>query len=216
MEEDHLLRVRRAIMRLKLKANGESVTVRFNDGPADEMAQHAVAFSRTKMAGPTGVRVERIDGGMLLWRDDSLAGSRFAPIDRLEVGESHVFRVAPTEHLSVRTNVSQRAKASGKRFSCNVVDEGMRVTRVALDAPITRGRPPGAAASRVDLEPLNQYACITFRGPKIEAVRNAASMQARTRGWDITTRVNRDGSITVYRLDNLTKAPEPQQLEAAT
>lgn len=209
MSDDPLLRVRQACMRLTQKTNGESVKVLLKAGSADAMAEHAVSFGRKRKMG---VRVERQADSLLLVRDDGLLASKYAVVDDLEVGASHVFEVDSTQHLAVRTNVSQRGRVQGKRFSCNVVPEGLKVTRIALDAPVTRGRPRVAGSALAwDLGPLERLLWIDLEPTphQVSAVRHAINRAQIQHGWLLTTRFV-GGRMRVYRLDHPAEGPAPQ------
>lgn len=207
MSEDHMLRVRRAIMRLAEKGDGHGVTVEFRGGPADGMAEHAVAFGRKKRLG---VRVERTEQAMSLLRDDNLLASKYAAIDKLEVGQSHTFVALKDQQMSVRANVSQRGRSQGKRYACSVVPDGIKVTRIALDAPVTRGRPRVASNSREwDLGPLEQRLWVDLEPTphQVSAVRHVIHRTQIERGWILTTRfVN--GRLRVHRLDHPADGPQ--------
>lgn len=203
LSDDTLLRVRRAIMRLVERGNGHVVRFLLNSARPEPAHEEAVAFARKKRIG---IRVTTDADSLVITRDDAYIGGKYGPVDDLAVDQSYVFEVAPRQHQGIRVNVSARTRQTGKRYTCRVVPGGIEVTRIAEDAPRLCGRKPGAV--KYDLDPLLEHGRVSFSATaKIVAVRLAAAATARAHGWDLYTRWNDDGTITVFRLDHLREAP---------
>lgn len=206
--DNPMLRVKRAVRRLSQKAQGESVTVQFRTGEPAAMAVHAVAFGRNRKVG---VRVTRTHEAMTLTRDDQVLVSKYAPLDRLEVGQAHTFTGSFAELHAVRNAATVRAKKLGRRFTCALTDAGMQVTRLADDAPMVRGRPAGSgstAPARWDLSALEHRLWIELEpaAHQVSSVRQAITSTQIERGWELVSRI-KDGKIRIYRLDHPAEGP---------
>jgi hypothetical protein len=201
MDQDTLLRVRRAVMALTAKENGQSVLIRCDTSAAQQISAEVHRFARSR---DLGVALADEDAGVRVTRDDSRKGapaSRYAPMDGLEVGDSHVFEVPLEDHYKVRQAASTRMKTSaGKKFRCEREGNGIRVTRLPDDATISAGRP---RRHSINLAALDTHQAVAFAGYDMHsAVRTAASQWAYRHNWVLHTRIVGD-TITVYRLDNL-------------
>lgn len=206
MVEDDILRVRRAVMRLTERADGESVTITCGPSVVQQFTTEVLRFARIRKIGVAcatvalGLQVTRCDANA------TVAGGRFAAMNSLAVGASHTFDIPPADHHKVRVAASVRGRTSDARFSCERVGDAIKVTRIPLDQERTFGRPRRRS---IDLSPLNACNALAFEGLDcFNAVRNAAVAAQRRQGWDLHCKAPRGGTtITVYRLDNLEVKP---------
>lgn len=199
MSLDHVMRVRRAVMRLLEKKNGESVRLRLDGATADVLTREAVAFGKSRKVG---VRVEPSGDTLVLLRDDSELAGKFAFLNRLEVGETHLLQAPQSQHRSIRVNVSLRGKGIGRTFSCHAEGDSIAITRVNEEAASTVRK-----RQSYDLSALERQPWLDLDVPtnKMDGARQAVRAAKFTKGWDLTTRLVRLGGgrpvLRVYRID---------------
>lgn len=210
LDLDNQLRIRRAILRLGQKADGGTVSLMLNEGDPDPLAEYAVAFGRSRKVG---VRIEKTTLSLQLIRDDRVLASKYAVIDTLEIGQVHTFALHQRDHDRVRMAVSKRGQDGSKRFTCNVVEGGLQVTRIELDAPLTRGRPRGSG-KQWNLAPLAHLFWVDLEATPLQlsAARQAVSTFQRSMGWMLHARIV-GGKLRVWRLDHQAEGPAPFELE---
>lgn len=207
MSDEHLLRVRRAVMRLGEKAEGEMVGVRLNGGPAGQMAEHAVSFGRKKAVG---IRVTSGVETLTLTRDSTVLESRFSVLDKLEVGAKHHFDVQLPEVRAIRVGASARGQATGRRYSCTLDPErgGVTVTRLSADEPARRGRARSSDLGRWGLDRLDRLYWVDLEATatQLSSARQAIAMAQYKHGWMLTSKIV-GGKLRVWRLDHPAEGP---------
>lgn len=213
MSVNHL-EIRRSIVRLAI---GQSVTI--STTPETHAAAERLALSFGK-AKKIPLAVQGVKGGLVITRTEPVeAVSLYPEIDRLEVGESHVFPYPPAFHTRVRVAASFRNRKGKVRLACTREGDQIRVTRLPMTAEETATSGPIKAQGRQSkyrLEQLDQVRELLF--PDCDAyhqqrIRQAASMKAKQRGWTVRCRLQDDGSMLVYRTD--AGAPLDAQAQAA-
>lgn len=185
-------------MRLGQKPEGGTVSVQYKTGDPATMATHAVAFGRNRRIG---VRVTRGPDAMTLTRDASALESKYAPVDRLEVGEEYFMAAEPGQIPAIRSRLTIRGQTLNRHFRCNVAPGGVKITRLPDDATgATQAR--SRARETYDLSPLEHQLWVEFKveAYQVNTVRAAIKRAEALHGWELHSRV-RDSHIRVYRLD---------------
>ena len=188
------LELRRRIVRLAVA--GDALTFA---GDFALIKAEAQQFCRAKRIP---VRIEPSEDGAIITRleADQLGSDRYPAFGKLQPGESELINVSPQEHQRVRVYASHFGRKTGVIFRCTKTDEGILVTRI--DGTAAAQQP--ARASKYDLDRLATQREIRFDLERAQhhKLRIACSTKARTTGWSIRCRVQDDGSMLVYRVDD--------------
>lgn len=196
------LDLRRRIVRLSVP--GDSVNF---VGDFALIKSEAQQFCRAKHIP---VRIEPSKDGAIITRVDAdqVGSDRYPAFGKLQPGESELISVSPKEHQRVRVYASHFGRKTGAIFRCTKAGEGILVTRI--DGTAAAQQP--ARASKYDLDRLATQREIRFDIERAEhhKLRIACSTKARTTGWSIRCRLQDDGSMLVYRVDD---APTTQAAE---
>lgn len=207
------LEIRRRIVRLTI---GQSATIDTAPDTHAAVERCALAFGKAKKI-PLVVRSVK-DGLVVTRVEPSEKVSLYPEIDRLEVGQSHVFPLPPGMHQRVRMAATSRNRTGKMRLTCAREGDQIRVTRLPvtedeaqtcgpIQAPATRSK---YALERLSTEPM-----LTFHlNPSDhQRLRMAATAKGKQTGWKIRCRLQDDGSMLVYRVDP--GSPRAEATEAA-
>lgn len=134
--------------------------------------------------------------------------SRYAEIDALKIGQSHTYNLPPSQHRRVRLACNNRARSGDFAYRCNVVLDGIMVTRLPattaeqLDGSIIPT--PPKRPSKWGLERLETEGLLTFNNispTEIIRLRLSCSQKATITGWKIRCTVKNQNTAHVYRYD---------------
>lgn len=211
MKNDHLLAVRRAIITL---AMGEHTEIIIDGVPPADVRAEAEAFARSRKlpcefaTTASGVSVTRVI--------KAPRGSTYPDLDKLAVGQSHLFELPPAMHQRVRAQAANRSRAGAVRLACLREGDAIRVTRLPIGDAEAKACGPIVARARAtiyDLERLSTGQKLTFNVPRAEQskLRVAVHRQTVKTGWTIRCRLQDDGSMLVYRTDVPAAATAPAQ-----
>lgn len=207
------LSIRRAIMRM---AVGSTIVLRVRPGAEYAAEICAKTFGRSRKiplstsVEPGAVAIKRLDG--------TTNPSIYPEIDALKVGESHVFALPPAMHPRIRAAATARNRTGKVRLACTGDIEHIRVTRLPLTpeehaqcGPIEIERTRGKYELRRLLTP---GAKVRYEIPVADhySLRNTVSRFATVNGIRVRCRLQDDGSMLVYRVD---EAPQAQTSEDA-
>lgn len=138
MLTEQQIEIRRAI--LNRLAIGKTVTVATRGTPPEVVIKFANRVAklngRALVCEPLGDRVQltEVDPESLRrppGRPRLEPHQQKYPIGGLEIGESVLIDLAPTEHGKIRKSVSYRARANNWKMSCTKEGDAIRVTRTA-------------------------------------------------------------------------------------
>lgn len=230
MKNEDEMRMRRAVMAVRDRADGEAVTFKWPEGEQpDAVASALKAYARVKKIG---LRTESTQLGLRVIRDSQASmgpqlgrpvSARFVEVVALETGQEVIVKCEPTAYAGVRAAVAALGSRRGITFSCNIVEGGMMVSRPDPNAPprprSLGGRP--RTAMLYDMSALDRLLWADF---EVEA-RQAHQVRACVRraidetGWDLMCRViakagDRE-TLRVHRLDHPAAGPSAAKLSDA-
>lgn len=206
------MEIRRSIVRMTI---GSFVEISVPVGQEPAAAACAVAFGRSKKIE---IMVTQSHGSIAIVRvEPEEKPNIYRDLDILKVGESHLFPFPPRWHMRVRNAAAARNRTGRVLFSCSKEGHQIRVTRMPLTdeeaalvtTPLKRhGDTSKYALSRL----LTPGASVVFDLPRAEhyALRNSVSRYATVNSLRLRCRLQDDGSMLVYRVDD---APTTQAAE---
>lgn len=193
--------VRKAIVALQI---GQSTSLTVAGFTPDQVAKVA---HKTAVARSTPITTSIDNGSLVVTRVDNWpVKSGYPEIDKLAVGESHLFALPPRMHQRIRQMASFRNKQANVRLSCLTEADGIRVVRLPLTEDEKTSCVPFLAAPKASKWPMEglergERLVFTVTPPEQHKLRLAATYKARTMGWTIRCRLQDDGSMLVYRTD---------------
>lgn len=194
------LRIRRAVMHA---SQGKTAKLVLDGADLRHVLTYTKDFARSRL-----LQVSLTEDGphLIIKVTGKLASSaKYGEVDALEIGQSHLFEVDPTEHQLIRSSMAYRTNKSGRRFSCVAEDGGLRVTRLPGNDAERSQHPylagTGRRPSKYGLERLLTESSIVLNVPKAEheRVRVAAYRAGVLSGVTLTCRAQDDGSILVAK-----------------
>lgn len=209
------IEIRRQILKTTI---GSAVIIQTPRGTESAAEACALAFGRAKKIP----MIVSIGVGEIVVRrtltDEK--PSIYPEIDALEVGESHLFPFPPPMHQRVRNAASSRNQDGKVRYACTREGDQIRVTRLPItDAEMQKCGPIEISGSTKDggryrLGRLHQPgARLSFDIPRSEhmSLRNLVSRYAIRHNLKVRCRVQDDGSMLVYRIDDQAPQAQPEQ-----
>jgi len=182
----------------------------------DEKAKSAaVRFSRAK---GLPILVMEQQPGRLTFKRVTIEESKtvkYPEMDTLQIGQSHVFKVARPLHARVRMAASVRNRRGMVLLSCAQDGDFVRVTRHPLTEDEMNAHGPVlvvARASKYGLEKLETERELTFKPVDhrdLLRIRASVVVKGKITGWKLATRTQFDGSLTVTRLDMPVSGAQP-------
>lgn len=203
--------LRRLMVQMQI---GQSETVAVDGVEPGELRTRVLRVARLK-AKPIkvtdtedGVLVERVSA----WPELTI----YESIDRLQVGESYLFRLPAAAHQRIRVAASARSRTHQVALTCTREGDYLRVTRLPISETEAAACGPIAIPARASKWPMDGLARgerLTFTVAPAEhhKVRLAASRAGKLNDWVVRCRLQDDGTMLVYRTDY-----QPQASSAAT
>lgn len=188
--------------------------------PVDKISYVTGMAERFARSRRIGIAVEpRPDGVEITYTGTLTTTLKYGEIDRLAVGESHLFRLPVAEHQSIRSSVTYHSKRTGKHYRCTAEDGALRVFRL----PVTddeRARCEvevvPVRTTKFAMERLADVPQLRFDVPRCDQdkVRMAAFRASVKHGWTIRCQVQPDGAMLAFRpqaTDDTEATPQPSE-----
>jgi len=198
---DETLRIRRAMMRLALNT---PIAIDVPGMSPEAIQDEAKRFAKTRRIPvevkltATGITARRIEA--------DVKPSVYPELDALKVGQSHLFDLPPAMHQRIRLAASNRSRMGSVRLTCSRDGDGIRVTRLPMtdeERQACTNIDAVTRTSRWGLERLQTEREMRFDIDRRDhqKLRMAAHQFNVKRDWRIRCRIQEDGSMLVYRVD---------------
>lgn len=213
MRNQDQLEVRRQMLKLTI---GDAVVIQIPGVEDGDLQSYIRTFAKAK---GLLVTVAVTADGVSVTRNETIDRATLYPeIDRLAVGESHVFEIPPRLHQRIRQAATFRNRSGSVRLSCLTEAGGIRVVRLPIDDAERADHGPVSLAVRPkkwDLDGLADGKRLRFDipPPHHHKLRLAATQKGKVTGWTIRCRIQDDGSMLVYRTDSGLAAGSQQAAE---